>query len=232
MSIPEKRRNWTPEEDLKLLVQVAADLPFAAEKGQITKAWQALADALMGCDDFIRIVDGRRVQNRFTALVEEHRRFDAASAILSGVDEDETEKHVLLDDLVALLDDAKNDVKRSSNANEKEKIENEGQIVREMAMQTMKRRSDNSETDDSKKKAAVDNRRNSLAAAIASDSEREQARRDKELDFKRFKFESEMKQREYDREERKAERDHQLALARLESEKISSLLKAVLEGRK
>ncbi|ETV82645.1 hypothetical protein, variant [Aphanomyces astaci] len=74
------------DEDQALLVQVAADVPIVAEKGQVTPAWQ--------------------VQHRFLALVDEHRIFDAASVKLSGVDEEETDKHVLLDDLVVLLDDA------------------------------------------------------------------------------------------------------------------------------
>ncbi|KAH9163996.1 hypothetical protein LEN26_000240 [Aphanomyces euteiches] len=102
MTQAEKRRNWTPDEDQILLVQVAADLPFAAEKGQITKAWQLLAETLMSTDNFHRAVDGRKVQNRFLALIDEHRRFNAESAKLSGVDEEETERHALLDDFVVL----------------------------------------------------------------------------------------------------------------------------------
>ncbi|CAK4647453.1 unnamed protein product, partial [Aphanomyces euteiches] len=108
MANAEKRRNWTPEEDLVLLIQAAADRPFAAEKSQLTKSWQMLADKLMDCDHFTRVVDGRRVQNRFSALIEEHRRFDKASAKLSGVSEEESGRHMLLDDLVTLVDDIKN----------------------------------------------------------------------------------------------------------------------------
>ncbi len=74
MALPDKRRNWTCDEDKALLIQVAAELPFAAEKGQVTKAWQTLADTLVECDHFDRFVDGRKVQNRILALVAEHRR--------------------------------------------------------------------------------------------------------------------------------------------------------------
>ena len=54
--------------------------------------------------------------------------------------------------------------------------------------------------EDSKRKATQDNRRNSLAAAIECYSERELLSREKELEFKRFKFEVELQQREHDRE--------------------------------
>ncbi|RHZ33146.1 hypothetical protein DYB37_013256 [Aphanomyces astaci] len=100
-------------------------------------------------------------------------------------------------------------------------------------MQTIERRTDKApDGESSKKKPAVESRRTSLASAIEIESERERATREKELEFQRFKFESDLKQREMDRYERRAEREHQLAIARIESEKMSCLLKAVLEGRK
>ncbi|ETV83004.1 hypothetical protein H257_04752 [Aphanomyces astaci] len=73
-----------------------------------------------------------------------------------------------------------------------------------MAMRTMKRRNDN-DGDEQKTKPALDNRRNSLAAAIEAESERELVVREKELSFQQFKLESEMNQRELDREERQEE---------------------------
>ncbi|ETV64590.1 hypothetical protein H257_18529, partial [Aphanomyces astaci] len=162
MANTDKRRNWTPEEDVVLLIQVAADLPFAAYKGQVTKSW-------------------------FTALVDEHRKFDMASAKLSGVDQEELEKHTLLDDLLPLLDEVKSTAasKRVKMEDDKDKVEQGGMLVREMAMQTMKRRSD-VDNDEVKKKPAVENRRNSLAAAIEADSERELTSREKQLEFDRF----------------------------------------------
>ncbi|KAH9088452.1 hypothetical protein LEN26_019500 [Aphanomyces euteiches] len=122
MANAEKRRNWTPEEDLVLLIQAAADRPFAAEKSQLTKSWQMLADKLMDCDHFTRVVDGRRVQNRFSALIEEHRRFDKASAKLSGVSEEESGRHMLLDDLVTLVDDIKNSVPSKQSDMKKKRL--------------------------------------------------------------------------------------------------------------
>ncbi|RHY03166.1 hypothetical protein DYB25_013047 [Aphanomyces astaci] len=216
MSQTDKRRNWSTAEDVRMLIQVIADEPFAAEKSQMTKAWQTLAEKLMECPQFTRHVDARKLQHRFTFLVDEHRRFDVASAKLSGSDQEETEKHMLLDDLLAHLEDTqiKAAEAKSTAPQEKDQVEQDGNFVREMAMQTMKRRAEN------------------LAAAMEVESERERTSRDKALEFERFKFESEMKQREIDRDERRAEREHQLTLARIESEKMSCLLKAVLDGRK
>ncbi|KAF0710533.1 hypothetical protein AaE_012479 [Aphanomyces astaci] len=218
MAQSEKRRNWLWDEDKVLLIQAATDKPFAAEKGQLTKAWQALADTLLACDHFTRVVDGRKVQNRFSALVEEHRQ---------------TEKHILLDDIVALLDDVKEiaSQKTSNSVVEKEQAEQGALIVRDMAMRTMKRRKDN-DSDEQKKKPALDNRRNSLAAAIEAESERELVVREKELSFQQFKLESEIKQRELDREERQAEREHQILMARIDNEKMLSMFKAFAESKK
>ncbi|KAF0705433.1 hypothetical protein AaE_014514 [Aphanomyces astaci] len=218
-----------------LLIQAAADQPFAADKGQVTKAWQTLAETLMASDKFTRIVDAKKVQHRFGLLVDEHRKFDMASSRLSGVDEEETEKHMVLDDILSQLEDVKllATAKQSATSEDKNTVEQDGVYVREMAMQTLKRRAEASKVGEvSKKKAASEGRRNSLLSTLEKEGERELALRDKELEFKRFKFESDLKQREYEREERKAEREHQLALARIESDKISTLLNAVLESRK
>ncbi|ETV69614.1 hypothetical protein H257_14753 [Aphanomyces astaci] len=92
----DKRRNWTQEDDIALLIQVAAD-------------------------------HGKKVQHRFLTLVDEHRKFDAASARLSGVDEEEKEKHMLLDDIVTLMDDLKTDQQKHSQVqDEKRKLNKVG----------------------------------------------------------------------------------------------------------
>ncbi|ETV71303.1 hypothetical protein H257_13434 [Aphanomyces astaci] len=236
MAHTDKRRNWSQEDDLTLLKQVAADTPFAAEKGQLRKAWQGLAETLMPCENFGRVVDGKKVQNRFLALVDEHRKFDATSARLSGSDQEEKEKHMLLDDIITLLDDVKAEQqkteaqKRSQDQDDKDKVEQGGLIVREMAMKTMKRKCD-PEGDDPKR-PALENRRNSLAAAILAESERDAVAREKQLAFEREKFESELQQRQLDREDRKAEREHQLVLANIESAKMTNIIKVLLDSKK
>ncbi|RHY89904.1 hypothetical protein DYB35_012673 [Aphanomyces astaci] len=232
MTNNEKRRNWTSDEDRTFLIQVAADRPFGAEKGQLKKAWQAEANKLMACDHFGRVMDGEKVQNRFLKLVNEHRKFDAESARLSGSDQVELEKHVLLDDICTLLDDMKNaPATQTQGDSDKDKIEQGGLLVREMAMKTLKRQC-GGDADESQKRPAVENRRNSLATVIAAESERELAVREKVLDFQRQKLDCEIQQRELDRDERKAEREHQVVMAKIENDKLTNMIKALLESRK
>jgi hypothetical protein len=133
---------------------------------------------------------------------------------------------------MAHLDDVKanTQAKQASTVDEKDKVEQGTLLVREMAMRTMKRRHDD-DGHDPKKKQATDNRRNSLAAAIDTESERVLVAKEKELDFERFKLETETKQRELDREERKAGREHQVVLARIESEKMLSMFQALARNK-
>ncbi|KAH9082978.1 hypothetical protein Ae201684P_013881 [Aphanomyces euteiches] len=178
LSEKEKRRNWSAEEDLVLLRHVAADRPFAAEDG-VMKAWQNLADT---------------VQNRFTALVEKHRRGDIESAKQSGVSEEEDERRMLLDDIIPLLNDLKAEADSKLT---KEKEEN---------METMRKRKTSCGRDgDDGERNGTTGRRASLAMAIEIDGAREIDVKEKELAFKWFKYESDVRQRELDRaESRKA----------------------------
>ncbi|ETV84706.1 hypothetical protein H257_03830 [Aphanomyces astaci] len=79
MANTDKRRNWTPEEDVVLLINSPPTYPL-----QLTR------------------VKLRSPGNPWRT--KEHRKFDMASAKLSGVDQEELEKHTLLDDLLPLLD--------------------------------------------------------------------------------------------------------------------------------
>ncbi|KAG9410707.1 hypothetical protein AC1031_018732 [Aphanomyces cochlioides] len=110
------RKWWSDTDDLYLLIQTNNDLPFMAEKNSM-KAWDALAAKLQTISDFTRIgIDGKKASCRFYALMRAHRKFQTSSKYLSGVEQDETGKIKLLDELVALYDD--NEVAKLS---EKEK---------------------------------------------------------------------------------------------------------------
>ncbi|CAK4746094.1 unnamed protein product [Aphanomyces euteiches] len=229
LSEKEKRRNWSAEEDLVLLRQVAADRPFAAEDG-VMKAWQNLADTLSKCDQF----------------TQKHRRGDIESAKLSGVSEEEDKRRMLLDDIVPLLNDlkAEADSKLTKEKEEKLKIDEGASLIREKEMETMRKRKASCGRDgDDGERNGTTGRRASLAMAIEIDGAREIDVKEKELAFKWFKYESDVRQRELDRAEsvvqreiqlaqRKAEREHQLTLAKIKSEKLSNMLKMMLESRR
>ncbi|KDO17404.1 hypothetical protein SPRG_15534, partial [Saprolegnia parasitica CBS 223.65] len=67
-----KRRNWTADDDLILLRQVGLAPPFLAD--EIMPGWDVIATALGECEDFDRVVDGKKVQSRFNLLIEKHRK--------------------------------------------------------------------------------------------------------------------------------------------------------------
>ncbi|ETP06638.1 hypothetical protein F441_16998 [Phytophthora nicotianae CJ01A1] len=101
-----RRKNFTDDEDLAQLRQIHADRPFLRQRGGIMAAWDALATKLVVDENFPRNkVSGKTASGRFDKLVEAHRAAAEEPAKASGVDEDESEKVILLDDLVAMLDD-------------------------------------------------------------------------------------------------------------------------------
>lgn len=209
-----KRRNWTRKEDVTLLRQVGLELPFTAKHGDVQAKWTAVADDLTTDDEFTREVDGKKLQNRFHSILDEHRNYDAASAKLSGASEEETERIQLLDELLCIFDDHKEgeeEVKQErKKADDKEAVA--GRTVRDMAMKTCPKR----------KAADPDGRRSNVAFIdlIKSETETENALRKEELDFKRYKFDMEMEERRMDREERAAQRQHDLRMAELEELKL------------
>ncbi|KAG9414931.1 hypothetical protein AC1031_008346 [Aphanomyces cochlioides] len=215
---------------MTLLRQVAADAPFTKERGKLKKAWEELAQSVMQCAGFSRELDGKKAQNRFLALIEEHQSYNNDSAKLSGVDQSETEKVLLLDDLLSLYDDIKvQSTHKSSVAQvEKDRIEQDWKLIRDEAINTLgkRQRRDN------------ENKRDSLAMAISENSSREFSLREKEFELKRSQLEADIKEREsqrferdLDREKRRYEREHQLALAKIQAQSTSEMIKAILQNK-
>ncbi|KAG9410119.1 hypothetical protein AC1031_018152 [Aphanomyces cochlioides] len=203
---------------MTLLRQVAADTPFTKERGKLKKAWEELAQSVMQCASFSRELD------------EEHRSYNNDSAKLSGVDQSETEKVVLLDDLLSLYDDIKvqSTHKSSVAQDEKDRIEQDGKLIRDEAINTLgkRQRRDN------------ENKRDSLAMAISENSSREFSLREKEFELKRSQLEADIKERErqrferdLDREKRRYEREHQLALAKIQAQSTPEMIKAILQNK-
>ncbi|RHY17422.1 hypothetical protein DYB32_010524 [Aphanomyces invadans] len=117
----------------------------------------------MRIDGFSRkALNGKKASQRFQLLVESHRKYQAKSKFMSGSAQKETEKTVLLDELVALIDDNKV-LKEEHQAVEeaaKDTKANATALIRDEAMQrASKRKINNGEVDGStmsKKKAFVD----------------------------------------------------------------------------
>jgi hypothetical protein len=218
---PTKRTNWRASDDLMLLRQTAADTPFKHKRGHIQPAWDRLASTLMSCEEFTRTLDGKKAQSRFTALIEVHRSFNRTSATLSGTTEAESEKIQLLDDLTALYDDVKQEVDAKTEQSKQEKVKNEtsGAYIRDEAMKNCVKRQ------------RTDDKSHTLFEVIKNEGDKEVAIRAKEIEFKKFKFEQEIIQRQLDREERKAEREERIMMSKMEAEKTMALFKALLASK-
>ncbi|EQC26661.1 hypothetical protein SDRG_15499 [Saprolegnia diclina VS20] len=241
-----RRRNWNDEEDVMLLRQISADRPFAQHHGRLRMAWAKVANTLMSCEEFTREVDAKKIQNRFSALLEAHKAFNKGSAAKSGVDEDETEKIMLLDDLTQQYAEAK--AKAAELIEEKKAKNNEsetaGQLVRDRAMTTctkrkaedpparrnadtgvlefLKRESDNAKEFQAE---SLKLQRLHFEADLAErrrerNDLREERQRQREDDERRRREEREEARAERKAVERREERRYQLHLAELETRKL------------
>ncbi|ETV70313.1 hypothetical protein H257_14013 [Aphanomyces astaci] len=137
------KRRFTEEEDVMLLREVNARMPFRARRGAVMDAWAEVAAALLSHEDFDRSVfDAKRAHNRFTLLLEGHRGDNRESMRASGVDEEYSEKMQLLDELLSTYDDNKAEKRgRLEEAQrEADRIESLGKTVREEALQSLGKR--------------------------------------------------------------------------------------------
>ncbi|ETW05663.1 hypothetical protein H310_03385 [Aphanomyces invadans] len=186
-----KRRNFSKEEDVLLLRQVASEMPFLARHGLIMDKWTAVAHALASSDEFGRPdFDGKKASNRFSALIEAHKKKKNEFARASGVAEDMTEKDALMDDLIAAYDDAKEEARRAIESKQAlEQNESMGAFVREEAMTSLGKRKKGD--DDSGGTAGG----GKMMKAMIMLHEQSNA----ELDFLREMFHREMEEREKDR---------------------------------
>ncbi|RHY12245.1 hypothetical protein DYB36_008790 [Aphanomyces astaci] len=107
MSTPVKSR-FSEYEDVLILREVNARLPFKAKRGLVMVGWAAVAEAVASQEEFSRPgFDAKRAQNRFILLLDGHRNRDDESMRASGVAEDCSEKSQLLDELSSVYDDWK-----------------------------------------------------------------------------------------------------------------------------
>ncbi|KAF0701736.1 hypothetical protein As57867_007839, partial [Aphanomyces stellatus] len=136
------RKRWSDGDDLILLIQVNNDRPFLAER-HMTRAWEFLAEKVLAVDGFSRpALDGKKASNRFTLLVKQHLVYQKTSKYLSGVNQDETEKDILLDELTALYtdNDKSKTQKKALEAAKRTVREVGAKFVRDEAMSRASRR--------------------------------------------------------------------------------------------
>ncbi|RHZ23678.1 hypothetical protein DYB37_008005 [Aphanomyces astaci] len=197
------RKWWSDADDMSPLTQVNIDLPFKQAKNT-TKAWDAVANKLRQVHGFGRIgLNGKKASSRLYQLLRVHRKFQESSKYLSGVELDETGKIMLLDELIQLFDEASDvqQAERETTAAKATEKEATAGYVREQAMMRGRRKSN--EGDDSTDSDLASRKRK----AIFETQEREIALEHERLEFKKYKFEMELQEREKDRMERIQQRE-------------------------
>ncbi|ETV95823.1 hypothetical protein H310_10868 [Aphanomyces invadans] len=167
--------------------------------------WNAVASALRESSEFSRPkIDAKRACNRIMLLIDAHRNYDKASAQASGVDEDVNEKILLLDDLLAAYDDAKNADQR--RADESRELANHseamGSLIRAEAMESMGKRKRKNDEDEGAKV---------------------------ELDFQRERMQKEMEERRIELEERQMEPQLMAEQLRQQQDSLALLMRMMIE---
>ncbi|KAE9025200.1 hypothetical protein PR003_g11700 [Phytophthora rubi] len=141
---PPRRNNYSEEDDVSLLRQVLLDRPFAKPRGKVMQHWDSLAATLVVSPAFSRSkLSGKNAQSRMNQLVQTHRETMKEAELLSGVAEDVTERDQLLDELVELLDDAKQEqeCKKQNEQKKRERVEAASLVARRVAMERLEQSS-------------------------------------------------------------------------------------------
>ncbi|KAG1686447.1 hypothetical protein DVH05_006570 [Phytophthora capsici] len=215
-----KRKKFTKTDDVALLRQVQAELPFKAAKGGVMASWDALANNLKTLKDFSKedTITGKSAQARFNTLVASHRKFDKKSERASGIDQRYAEKRQLLDDLVSQCDEHdREEARRSRERKDKLAAEdNAGKVMRDAGLKRMKDRKKEDEG-----QAEADKSAKRYKPSVI-DLIREDMQVEREEKAKRWEADNadKLKQREEEREERHAERKLRLQLAQMEHERV------------
>ncbi|KAE8913992.1 hypothetical protein PF005_g1548 [Phytophthora fragariae] len=200
-----KRRNYSEEEDVMLLRQVLGDRRFEARRGKITGAWDALAAKLVAEDSFPRLkLSGKNAQSRFDKLVKTRRQENEESMAPSGVSEEESEKALLLDELIELVDDHNESVCAAKVAVtlKRQRDEEASATARRLAMETL----------------GEDLERSPQGKRL----NREELLKDMLLELKEKELQDKREARELMAAQREADREHMLAL-------VQSVLKNIVD---
>ncbi|KAF0703099.1 Aste57867_7689 [Aphanomyces stellatus] len=169
----------------------------------MTRAWEFLAEKVLAVDGFSRpALDGKKASNRFTLLVKQHLVYQKTSKYLSGVNQDETEKDILLDELTALYtdNDKSKTQKKALEAAKRTVREVGAKFVRDEAMSRASRRQSQEPSD-------TDAPTSGKKRLLMEIQESEVALEREKLEFKKMKFEKEFQEREKERDERREIRE-------------------------
>lgn len=212
----EKRRNFTEDEDVMLLRQVLSDRPFQEPRGKISLAWDTLAAKLVASEDFPRAkLSGKNAQSRFDKLVKARRHENEESLAASGVSEDDSERALLLDELLQLVDDHLQlvddhveavDAAKAADSAKRKREEEAAATVRRLALESLSEDQESSPSNKRRRKEAE------LASVL--------------VELKQKEIEDRKEARADSARERESDRAHILAMVEAVSKSILLLLEA------
>ncbi|KAG9409410.1 hypothetical protein AC1031_019671 [Aphanomyces cochlioides] len=187
-----KRKNFSEEEDIMILRQVLAELPFQQGYGKVMGAWD---------------------KNRFNFLISAGRKHNAESAKMSGIDEEESELHLLLDEQIMLVDDNEASKKGKLMAKKcnSEANDQAGHVIRSLATERLKRKREDP-LSTSENANSTPNKMQKIVEIVAIAKE-------KELEFLKMKWEVERSDRLAAEEARRADNERMMAILEMLAKK-------------
>ncbi|KAG9401453.1 hypothetical protein AC1031_009317 [Aphanomyces cochlioides] len=194
-----KHKNFSEEEDIMILRQVLAEPPFQQGYGKVMGAWDKVAQTLSLSPDFPRDeISGKTAQNGFNFLISAGRKHNAESAKMSGIDEEESELHLLLDELIMLVDD-----------NEASK---KGKLMAKKCDSEANEQDDHDPLSTSENANSTPNKMQKIVEIVAIAKE-------KELEFLKMKWEVERSDRLAAEEARRADNERMMAILEMLAKK-------------
>ena len=177
-----KNFTWKFCHDADLIAQILADRPFEATRGNVTQAWENLAEALNKIAKFQKMATSRACKERMGKLVKEFRQKEAANLWRSGTEQERNALYRRLQELTNLLSENEGSNEKGEG---KEKAKANTKAMRDQAMSRFKERIGRSDK----------------ASENASESENENA---SENEGERGQKRREQKEKEKERQKQKA----------------------------
>ena len=195
---------WTEKHDLCLACEIrASDIFKSTKKKTVQRAqiWQHIADTLCSYDTPTFTVSKRAIQDRYVIISSKYRKKLSTEERASGIEVEQTELEVLLEELIEQEDLSKEEGNEAKRKTEQDK--SKAQEIRKTAMEnlgeTKKRKLVNGEQDDATSLPLKNKTRRSgseVVGYLKEKSEQEAKLREQEIEIK--KTQQEMEGKRYD----------------------------------
>ncbi|KAG9416549.1 hypothetical protein AC1031_000949 [Aphanomyces cochlioides] len=141
-------------DDILLLNEVILTRPWESRRTAARTAWESIATSLSREDGLTSKKSGPALRKRFNFLVKKHALNEQASLRKSGSSEEYDVRDQLLTDISSRMSDFEQteDVRLDLENRKKQGLINSGEVIRQLAMQSMKQTIDGDSLKTNKKK--------------------------------------------------------------------------------